>query len=228
MSLIIVYVDEDKGQHRDFMNKFRENIRSGEVDCKCILPLENIDEAVSEILSYHPDVLVCDWQLNANKEYLKYEIDYTGSELIEKFLDVRKGFPVYVNSALIRECVGDDKTNDINNVFSKSDKDWQENENSQDLSIVERIKIQSVKYRKRLDDYEKELSELIKKRNTTSSLTVYEEERIVELDGFLESSIDNRSGLAKDLKVVTNKNRLDQLIKNTEEILKKVEESESR
>lgn len=59
-------------------------------------------------------------------------------------------------------------------------------------------------------------------------MTVYEEERIVELDGFLESSIDNRSGLAKDLKVVTNKNRLDQLIKNTEEILKKVEESESR
>ena len=228
MTLTIVYVDEEEDQHRDFMNKFREHIRSEEVKCICILPKSDVHETIFEILNYHPDVLVCDWQLNANKVCVLEEINYTGSELIKEFLKVRQDFPVYVNSALIRECVGDDSTNDINNVFSKSDTDWQENENSQDLSIIERIKIQSRKYYKKIDNYEEELSKLVIKRNSNSSLTVYEEERIVELDSLLESSIDNRTKLAKSLKFITNKDRLNQLIKNTEKLLKKVENSESR
>ncbi|HDU8435351.1 hypothetical protein ACSUBI_11490 [Acinetobacter baumannii] len=217
----IVYVDEERDQHDEFKRRLKPHIRAKEVEVISVLPSANINETIDEIISHFPDVLVCDWQLNAIKESVKDPIAYSGSELIDEFLKVRQDFPVYLNTALINDGIGDEFTKDVNIVFQKSENMFDES-NANNLSLFRKMQIQSNKYKKQITIWENELVDLIKKSQNGHPLSDQEEDRLIELDTKLEGVLDKRCKVPADLKLKKNTNLLTELIAKTEELLSKV------
>ncbi|WP_151819071.1 hypothetical protein [Acinetobacter nosocomialis] len=217
----IVYVDEELDQHDEFKRKLKPHIRAGEVEVVGILPSEDINETIAEIISHFPDVLVCDWQLNAIKESVKEPIAYSGSELIDEFLKVRQDFPVYLNTALINDGLGDDFTKDVNIVFQKSE-GMSDKSNTNNISLFRKMQIQSNKYKKKIASWENELLELIKKSQSGQILSDQEEDQLIELDSKLEGVVDKRCKVPAELKLKKNASLLNELIARTEELLSKV------
>lgn len=219
----IVYVDEESDQHDEFKRKLKPHIRSKEVEVIAIFPSEDINQTIDEIISHIPDVLVCDWQLNAIKENVKVSIPYSGSKLIEEFLKVRQDFPVYLNTALINDGLGDDYTKDVNIVFQKSESMFDESSGN-NISMFKKMQIQSTKYKKQITAWEEELLALIKKGENSDFLNFQEEERLIELDTNLEKVLDSRSKTPSNLKLKKNAELLTKLIERTETLLAKVNE----
>ncbi|EJD6110451.1 hypothetical protein ACX7S9_000844 [Morganella morganii] len=216
----IIYVDEEVEQHRQFKSRLKDLIRTKEISVCCIFPKNSIEETIDEILSNLPDILVCDWQLNAIKEDVNYPVPYTGAKLIEEFLKVKPKFPVYLNTALVSDGISDDYTKDVNIVFPKS-MSMTEPE-GYDLSIIKKMEIQINKYRNQIKEWEDELIALINKKDSGELITAMEEERIIYLDDKLESSSNMKSKTPVMLKDDKNIELLMSLIKKTDEILSKV------
>lgn len=221
----IVYVDEESDQHDEFKRRLKPHIRAREVEVIAIFPCEDINKTIDEIIINIPDVLVCDWQLNAIKENVKVSIPYSGSELIDEFLKIRPDFPVYLNTALINDGLGDEYTKDVNIVFQKSESMFDETSGN-NISMFKKMQIQSSKYKKQILQWESELLALIKKDQSGETLSYQEEDKLIELDTKLESVLDNRSKAPPNLKLKKNAELLNQLIERTEELLTRVKKND--
>lgn len=221
----IVYVDEESDQHDEFKRRLKPHIRAREVEVIAIFPCEDINKTIDEIIIKMPDVLVCDWQLNAIKENVKVSIPYSGSELIDEFLKIRPDFPVYLNTALINDGLGDEYTKDVNIVFQKSESMFDETSGN-NISMFKKMQIQSSKYKKQILQWESELLALIKKDQSGDTLSYQEEDKLIELDSKLESVLDNRSKAPSNLKLKKNAELLNQLIVRTEELLTRVKKND--
>lgn len=221
----IVYVDEESDQHDEFKRRLKPHIRTREVEVIAIFPSEDVNKTIDEIIINIPDVLVCDWQLNAIKENVKVSIPYSGSELIDEFLKIRPDFPVYLNTALINDGLGDEYTKDVNIVFQKSESMFDETSGN-NISMFKKMQIQSSKYKKQILQWESELLALIKKDQSGETLSYQEEDKLIELDTKLESVLDNRSKAPSNLKLKKNAELLNQLIARTEELLTRVKKND--
>ncbi|MGP7974065.1 hypothetical protein ACTXA3_11255 [Proteus mirabilis] len=216
----IIYVDEEKEQHHQFKTRLKDLIKKREISVYCMFPKNSIEETIDEILSNTPDILVCDWQLNAIKEDVDYPVPYTGAKLIEEFLKVKPKFPVYLNTALVSDGISDNYTKDVNIVFPKSMS--MTDTDAYDLSIIKKMEIQISKYKSQINDWENELLELISKKENGDILTSKEEERIIYLDEKLECSSNMANKSPLNFKNEQNLEYLIKLIEKTDELLNRV------
>lgn len=79
------------------------------------------------------------------------------------------------------------------------------------VSFAQRVKSQIDKYRIRIDNARKDLLYLIDKREKGEA-TVQDEERIVELDSFLEKTYGKEDSVPAGLKQMSNLEKLNTLI----------------
>ena len=61
------------------------------------------------------------------------------------------------------------------------------------------------------------------KKHYSGNANVYDEERIIELDSFLEKSLDSYGSIPEQLKKLSNLDRLNTLISKVDELLKKID-----
>lgn len=215
MNYKILFIDEESEQQDKFMDYF-ESACPEAVTC-CELPLPSIDDMLEKIWSLHPDAVVTDFRLNEIKEDIRYTVKYNGMELLKAIRRQREDFPCFVITSFADEAVSD--SDDVNLVYEKGQ--LKTTSDNAKVTFAARVIQQIEKYRSRIDNAKRELSGLLNKR-MSGDANVRDEERIIELDTFLEKALGAENLVPPELKCLSNLKRLNKLIEKVDEILSKV------
>lgn len=224
----IVFIDEQLSEQRKFKRKFTQEIATNEVKITSILPAQTIEEMIEIIISYYPDALVVDWNLNDIKtEGVTHNVEYNGSDLVQEFLSIRQNFPCFIATSLDGDASQSPSTFDVNMIYPKSSSLDERNTNEQILTFRERVLLQAKKYKFLLTSKEERFEQLLAKKRSGENLSHYDEIEIRELDSFLEAAIDNRAKTPEELKEVTNTKKLESLLDNVNSLLQRITKHES-
>jgi len=218
MQFKILVIDEELAEIEKVQFEFDPWIENNSVEVKALLPVQNQDEMINLILDEKPNAIIVDYQLNRVKTNIgNIQINYNGATLISEFLKIRNGFPCFIASSFENDAVDDKNTFDVNIIYSKSDLN---NPTSQQIRFRDRVKKQIIKYIELLSDKQNRLNELVLKERRDGTLSLPEEEELIEIDNFLESSLDRSNAIPKTLKETSNMEKLKELISITEEFMR--------
>jgi len=215
----ILFIDEEKetlDDFEEFVEKFPSRV---ELIPLTALPLASKEEMIEYIFKLAPDALVTDFRLNEMKRDVTYNIPYNGVDLVEEFQSIRNHFPCFVLTALDDEAVN--TSDDVNIVYIKNILYKKEDENAK-AKFLDRVLGQIEHYKSRIENAKKELDELVNLRKSGKA-DIDIENRIIELDDFLEKSIDAKSSIPSEFKTLSNSNRLDNILNKVDELLKKID-----
>lgn len=215
MDYKVLFVDEEIAQQDLFIKHFKSIFP--DIKPLCEFPLGSLDAMLDKIWSLCPDAIITDFQLNEIKEDIQYTVKYDGIELLKALRNRRAYFPCFVMTSFDDEAVN--VSDDVNLVYGKSQL-WTTHEHEK-VSFAARVIQQIDKYRARIKSAERELASLLTKRNT-GDVNVYEEDRIIELDTFLERALGDQDAVPKELKKFTNLDRLNKLIGKVDELLSRI------
>jgi len=216
MDYKILFIDEESTQHDLFMDYFEQVCP--EITPKCEFPLATVQEMMQRIEEICPDAIVTDFRLNEIRIDIHYNVKYDGIELIKAIREQREDYPCFVVTSHDDEAVNG--SDDVNMVYIKDI--LRPESNNAKVTFAARITRQIEKYRSRIGNARQELSVLIEKRNTGIA-NIHDEERIIELDSFLEKSLDSYDSIPQQLKKLSNLDRLNTLINKVDNLLKKLE-----
>lgn len=219
----IIYIDEYQEDIDNFLDYFDEKDSEGLFKIIPLFPKNSIEETIEEIFENKPDAIVSDYMLNEYKIDITYNIPYTGVVLIEKILEMKKHFPCFVMTSYDDQAI---KTSqDVNVVYIKDILHGSEDKTNAKANFVDTVQNQIIHYKKRIEDTEKELDELIEK-SESEPLNAQEEERILELEKLIEEATDKKCKIPKHLKELPTLNQIFKLIDNTDELLKELKKEE--
>ncbi|WP_337982981.1 hypothetical protein [Lysinibacillus sp. C5.1] len=201
----IAYIDDEEDLVRQFQINTMEDFDVIELELR-----SDITEMQECIISSDISALVVDFLLNDTKP----EIHYNGVELVEKIIGLREDFPIFILTSHEIEAENTSINPDV--VYSKALVNQDPNR------FNRKIKRKIENHNKEIEDARSELLELIAK---SADLTLTEEERLIELDGFLEKSSNKITAIPEHAKELSYNKRLTELIDKTEQLLKAIKES---
>jgi DNA-binding NarL/FixJ family response regulator len=217
----ILFIDEEQLAIDDFKDYVEITNTSEEVDVISEYPLSDLDEMISLILKLNPDAIITDFMLNSEKTSISYNVTYTGIELVKEYLEIREGFPCFVMTSFDDDAVK--QSEDVNIVYIKN---ILHNESEKNIKVkanfLDKVITQISHYKKRIENAENRLSELLILR-TNGQANIKDEEEIIKLDSFLEKSVDNRSTIPEEYKNLSNTNKLEEIINKVDILLRKIE-----
>ena len=109
----IVYVDENDDAREDFyIDATRSRLFK---DVIILPPSAELNEMINELLGREFEALITDFRLADAGP-----VNYDGSVLVERFLEVRSGFPCFIRTSYDDEAVA--TAADVNRVYSKESK----------------------------------------------------------------------------------------------------------
>ena len=216
MEYKIMFIDEESTQHDEFENHFEKYWP--EANVRCIFPSSTLNEMLEEIEQWQPNAIVVDFQLNDKKTDIKYNVCYNGVELLKEIQLQKWDFPCFVITSYDDEAVAD--SNDVNFVYIK--KNLHFSSDCGKVPFAQRVKSQIDKYLARIENAKAELSVLLEKRKSGKA-NVKDEEHIVELDSFLEKTIDTTGAIPDEMKHLSNMDRLNSLIDKVDQLIGKFE-----
>lgn len=200
-------IDEYQDDIDDFKIFFENDFNIVEIELK-----NSVEEIINSIIQAEIDAVAIDYKLTEHNR----EIAFNGNEIFNYLVDKLYKFPAFI----LTNYVPDASKSDISDEFKIISKRWMKVGADEGNELIEKIKNSIIKYKQLVDDSEKELLNLIKKKKN-NKLTAKEEERLIELDSFLETVIDKKSSVPKQWK--EQKNEISKLIELAEKILKKEE-----
>lgn len=216
----ILFIDEENEQ----LDYFKDHIESfnlnKKVESLTTLPKETVDDMIETILGYSPDAIVTDFKLNEMKTDISFTVPYDGVDLVNEFLSIRNFFPCFILTAFDDEAVK--VSEDVNIVYIKNILHNNKDEKAK-ASFLDRVLSQVDNYRFRIKEAHEELNFLLSLRKE-GNIGIKQESRIIELDNLLERSIDARNSIPPELKRITNAEKLNDLINNVEDLLKKIQD----
>ena len=215
MKYKILFIDEEKNQHDNFLD-YMDKIED-KVEVKCLYPEENMDMMLQIVEDEHPDAIVADYQLNEMKTEIQYNVSYNGAELVNAYREKRPNFPCFVITSYDNDAISTSK--DVNLVYVKILMNGGEGDAK--AKFHDKIVEQVCKYKKAINDAQTELTVLIQKKHE-KCLSLHEEDRLVELDSFLEKSLDSYSTIPADIKRSKSLEHLSEAIDKVDEILAKL------
>ena len=157
-----------------------------------LLPLElqlegDMNQMVEKIVIEKPDALIIDFKLSSQEN-----ISYSGVSLAKAIDEKLRGFPVFILTSY-EEDLYEKESFDAYQVF---DFERYINDIEERLEINSKIVQQIKKYNTTLNQWKKELTELLPHAGERASI----DERILLLDSLIEKSIDGTSALPQKLK----------------------------
>jgi len=220
----LLFIDEQKETLEDFEEYVEKSQLKDKFKVVTIFPSEDMEQMIHTIFKIGPDAIITDFRLNEMKEDITYNVPFNGVELVEELQSYRHNFPCFVLTAVDDEAVG--SSEDVNIVYVKNIlyKDENEKELKAKASFLDRVFIQIGHYRNRIEKAEEELAGLVAIRESGNA-DIEVEKTIIELDDFLERSVDKRNAIPKEFKTLSNTNRLDSLLYKVDELIKKVDEN---
>lgn len=211
----ILFIDEEESQQVLFLDYMES--AADKVEVKCLFPKKTEDEMIQAIDDERPDAIVIDHKLNEMKIDIKYNVSFNGTEIANLYQKIHPEFPLFIMTAYDDDAISVSK--DVNVVYRKSILHSSPEEERVGFSI--RIVEQISKYKKRLQDSQRELTELLQKREK-NGLTLTEQDELVRLDSFLEKSLDSYTSLPDDLKTSQSLLILSDLIEKVDKVLEKL------
>jgi hypothetical protein len=177
----IVYVDEDDDAREDF---YIDATRSGLFKEVIILPPSaELDEMINELLGREFEALVSDFRLADAGP-----VNYDGSLLVERFLEVRSGFPCFIRTSYDDEAVA--TAADVNRVYSKESK----GQGAPHRAFFERVGKQIARQRNQVAAWADELEALV--ANGVGGVSAATIDRVLELDSNLEGYLGGERTVA--------------------------------
>ncbi len=218
----ILFVDEENDTLQDFEEFVDKSASKAKIEPITMLPLAELDDMIEKIIKISPDAIISDFRLNELKTDIKYTVKYNGVDLVEEFQSIRNHFPCFVLTAVDDEAVSN--SDDVNIVYVKNlIYNKEEGKGKAKAGFLERVISQIEHYKARIQSSQTELAELIEiRRKGEADISI--ENRIIELDDFLEKTIDGKSVIPAEFKTLTNSSRLDSILNKVDQLLKKLEE----
>jgi len=204
MTYKVAYIDEVDVDIRSFKRSvfLRANTKFEVIVVK---PKDDIDETVKEILSSSVDAVVSDFKLSEEAP----TVHYNGSDIIKAILKIREDFPVFILTSFEQDA--EDKGSDVNIVYEKV-------EVQESPKFFDKVVLQIKKHKAKIESAEIRIIEL-KKQQQYSSLTMSEEQELLDLDSIVSKSLDKRGFIKEDIRVSSNTDRLQELIKKADDII---------
>lgn len=215
----ILFIDEEKDTLDDFELYVEDFPSKVEIKPFTAFPLPTLDEMIEYIIKSAPDALVVDFRLNEMKNDIKYNVPYNGVDLVEEYQSIRNNFPCFVLTAIDDEAVN--HSEDVNLVYIKNIL-YNKEEGNAKAKFLDRVLGQIEHYKSRIENAKKELAELVSLRESGKA-DINIENRIIDLDDFLEKSIDAKNSLPLEFKTLSNSNRLDSIIHKFDELINMIE-----
>lgn len=214
----ILFIDEEKSTLEDF-EEFVEDFPSKvELIPLTSFPNATLDEMIEYIIMLAPDALVVDFRLNEMKNDIKYNVPYNGVELVQEFQSIRNDFPCFVLTALDDEAIN--QSEDVNIVYIKNIL-YNKEEGNAKAKFLDRVLGQIEHYKSRIENAKIELAQLVSIRQSGQA-DIDIEKKIIELDDFLEKSIDAKNSIPSEFKTLSNSSRLDSILNKVDELLNKI------
>lgn len=220
----ILFIDEEEQSFDDIKDYVEMSSSKDVVEVIVQMPLPSLSEMIDCIIGINPDAIITDFKLNDVKEYIDYNVPYNGVELVQEIQEIRETFPCFVLTSFDDLAVGE--SNDVNLVYIKHILHNSE-ETKAKASFLDKILFQIDHYRSHLSSAEEELLQLIQKR-AAGKATIHDENRIIELDKFLENTTNKRAAIPKEYKTLSNTDRLTEIMNKVDELIKKVDESHGK
>jgi hypothetical protein len=216
----ILFIDEETESFDDFRDFVEKSSKADEIDIITQLPLDNLEAMMEEIIKLNPDAIISDFRLNEKKIDIQYNVPYNGAELVQEFLLIREGFPCFVLTAFDDLAVNESE--DVNKVYVKNILHNKDEEGKARATFLDRVIIQIKHYKARLENAEEELTKLIALKEKGEA-NYDDEQRIIELDNFLEKAIDKRGVIPDNFKESSNTEKLGHLLNKVDELINKLE-----
>lgn len=174
-----------------------------------------IEDVIHEINSSDISALLVDFMLSNTR----IDINFDGTQIINELEKCRQGFPSFILTALDAEA--ENSFVDVNKIYSKKQY-LNEIAKPQDGCVLNRRIIRQIQnYELQIEKYKEEIIELKSKE----ILTLKDEERLIELDTFIEKSIDASAAIPLSLKIPETMNTLTQILESTNRILEEVKKN---
>jgi CheY-like chemotaxis protein len=212
----IIYIDEDRDAIDEFLEYFDDKDSQNKFEIVTLFPERHLDEMIDKIFEENPDAIISDYMLNEYKTDINYNVPYTGVGLTEKILDIKEKFPCFVMTSYDNQAIR--VSQDVNMVYIKDILHGSEEKTNAKANFLDTVENQIIHYQKRIENAENELLKLIEKSNQ-EDLNATEEEKLLELDTFIEQSINQKSSLPKQLKGTKNLDELHKMIDSTDTLL---------
>lgn len=211
----ILFIDEEKDQQYNFLD-YMDNVED-KVDVVCRYPSANMEDMLQVIDDANPDAIVTDFQLNEIKTDITYNVPFTGADIVDEYRQTRPEFPCFVITSFDEDAIISSK--DVNLVYEKGILSGGEKDVKAKFydKIIEQIK----KYKQAIISAQDEISSLIEKKQT-GKISLNEENRIIELDSFLEKTLDPSCRLPDSMKKPENLAKLSSLVDKVDSILAKM------
>ena len=164
------------------------------------------DEVVADIIEKKVDCAIIDYRLSSYAS-----VGYTGVDLAKKLNSAKHGFPIFLLTAY----QDDIYSKEIFDVYQIFNFDRYQNDEQERTELNRKIIEQILKYRKERISWEVELENLLSRTGESVDIDA----RILELDGYIEDSIDGRTAITSELKKKLVEGKLDLLIGKLEEII---------
>lgn len=202
----IAYVDEKEDELSNFFNDATDSGLFRKVHT--ILPKGDLSGMTEALLDLPIEALVTDFNLSES-----YPVPYSGEELVEAFLKRRAKFPCFIRTSFEKDALN--ATDDVNLVYSKNPK--ADSHNGSDM--FERISLQIARHRRKLEEWQQELGELL--AIPAEERTSVQIERLLNLDGLIEANLGGQTQIPRLAKEAMFKGR-DELIEQTERLIKEI------
>ena len=209
----IIYIDESKDDSDDFLDYIEAQTNSDKFEVNVMFPKATIDEMLESIFNEPIDAVVMDYKLNDLKTHITYNIPYDGVQLAEKILSKKINFPCFVITSYDSDAIR--ASQDVNLVYIKDILHGSEKKTEAKATLLDKIENQILHYRKKISQSIKEMENLLKKEFLNGD----EENRLLELDTFIEKATDAPTALPKNFKENSNLQALHKMIENTDSIL---------
>lgn len=182
----IAYIDEKDDERDNFFTDAFDSELFAEI--YRVEPLQNIDEMLAYILSLDMDALITDFNLTEAAP-----LEYSGEQLVERFLAVRAEFPCFIRTSYEEDALS--SSADVNRVYSK---DISADAHS-GRSLFERIALQIKKHQELVEGWQVELEKLV--AIPAEERRARDVERLIELDHKLEATLGADAQVPKGVKV---------------------------
>lgn len=217
----ILFIDEETDSFDDFLDYIEKSTRAGEIEPITQLPLEDLDMMLERIFEISPDAIITDFNLNEKRVDIDYNVPYNGTELLEAFLSKRTDFPFLVLTAF--DDVAINETDDVNKIYVKHilHRSNKEETLKARATFLDRVIASINHYQSKLKNAEVELLQLLEKKKAGET-NYDDEQRIIELDGFIEKLVDKSSSIPNEYKISSNTDRLGELLSRVDSIIDKL------
>lgn len=210
----IVYVDENDDAREDFyIDATRSRLFK---DVIILPPSAELNEMINELLGREFEALITDFRLADAGP-----VNYDGSVLVERFLEVRSGFPCFIRTSYDDEAVA--TAADVNRVYSKESK----GQETPHRAFFERVGKQIARQRNQVAAWADELEALV--ANGVGGVSAATIDRVLELDSNLEGYLGGERAVA----IAAKRNLFDEnarakqleLLRETENLVRDIKEA---